>query len=440
MANLLKVSVIIPAYNVEEFIEECLNSVFSQDFNSYEVIVVNDGSTDDTLEILNRYNRDHPNMLIINQQNKGLSGARNAGLKAASGEYVYFCDSDDYIETNTLSLCYETIKKEKRDVLVFQGKIFGDIEGKNIDQYSFLKKIGGKTGEKYLGKEFYKNNYKKIILINTPMMFFLKEFLINNELYYKEGLIHEDFDFFNRMIALNPKMIFIENELYNRRYRDGSIMTGSFSEINVYCYNYIYLRMLDLSVDDLNEFIFVSINGLLQIAQRVRNENIELSDRTITLIRDIFNRLKKMISSLRMEELLIVSCIGLMYGNSLQREFITDNIRKYLIAVFKPLYDNYFYNRNIGIYGTGIWTDRVLDVIEYLFNPIKNLIYVDSYVKTGELEYRESPIINIEDIDKYNVDSIIVISKNHENDILKKLKEKKLDDISVGLFSVIQRD
>ena len=92
-----KVSVIIPAYNVAPFIVECLDSVYEQTYSNIELIVVNDGSTDETLAMLRDYRVEHGTMILIDQPNRGLSAARNAGLDIASGDFVFFLDSDDYI-------------------------------------------------------------------------------------------------------------------------------------------------------------------------------------------------------------------------------------------------------------------------------------------------------------------------------------------------------
>ena len=102
----MKLSIIIPAYNVSNYLDKCLESCFKQDLSEkeYEVIVVNDGSEDSTLDIALRWKTLHENLSVISQQNQGLSMARNNGLRAAQGEYVMFLDSDDWYDPNMLSL------------------------------------------------------------------------------------------------------------------------------------------------------------------------------------------------------------------------------------------------------------------------------------------------------------------------------------------------
>ena len=104
------VSIIVPVYNVEVYILDCLNSIFAQDYTTIEVIAINDGSTDTSLEILNNYAAKESRLKIITQNNKGLSGARNTGLDYASGEIIVFVDSDDIISPNLVSRCINCFK------------------------------------------------------------------------------------------------------------------------------------------------------------------------------------------------------------------------------------------------------------------------------------------------------------------------------------------
>ena len=110
-------SIIIPLYNCEKYIEKCLESVLQQNYGNYEIIVVNDGSTDSSLEIVNKYINSHQNLKVITQNNKGLSGARNTGLRNSKGDYVLFIDADDYVEQNLLSEISRQISNY--DILVY---------------------------------------------------------------------------------------------------------------------------------------------------------------------------------------------------------------------------------------------------------------------------------------------------------------------------------
>lgn len=118
-----KISVIIPAYNSERYLEKCLDSIFNQTFQNFEVILVNDGSTDATRLIGERYASDNSNMMLINRENEGVFSARNAALDVCHGEYVAFCDSDDYVEPDWLQCFMNAIGENRVCDMVAQGLI-----------------------------------------------------------------------------------------------------------------------------------------------------------------------------------------------------------------------------------------------------------------------------------------------------------------------------
>ncbi|MEG0679282.1 MAG: glycosyltransferase family 2 protein, partial [Carnobacterium sp.] len=125
MKNNPLVSVIVPVYNVEEYIEECLESIVNQKYQSLEIIVVEDGSTDESPQRIQKYLNDD-RILFIEQKNKGLSGARNTGMSKASGEYILFVDSDDYIDVHLLSDLVPLMQDNQLDLIRFNGMAFTD--------------------------------------------------------------------------------------------------------------------------------------------------------------------------------------------------------------------------------------------------------------------------------------------------------------------------
>lgn len=121
MDNNIQISVIIPVYNAEDYLEDCLNGVRSQTFNDYEVWVVDDGSTDGSARICDRYAEMDPRFHVVHTQNQGVSMARNTGLDHAQGEWICFVDSDDTVNENYLSDLYKAVACNKQDVLIVQG-------------------------------------------------------------------------------------------------------------------------------------------------------------------------------------------------------------------------------------------------------------------------------------------------------------------------------
>ncbi len=183
-------TLIIPAYNVEKYIERCLTSCLRQDIptDEYEIIVVNDGSKDNTLEIVKHIAEKHFIIQIIDKDNGGLSSARNAGLSKAQGEYVWFIDSDDWIRENCLSEVKSRLEKDDSDVLAMMASIF---HGNREEPYvSFLQR----------GKLSGKESLKHFKDPGAPFYIFRRSFLEERQLYFTEGIYHEDSEFTPRAL------------------------------------------------------------------------------------------------------------------------------------------------------------------------------------------------------------------------------------------------
>lgn len=207
-----KFSIIIPVYNVEKYINKCLESVFNQTEDDYEVIVVNDGTQDKSIELIKDYN-----IKIINQKNQGLSQARNKGAKLAKGEYLIFLDSDDYLEKDTLKEIKKSLKN-KPDLVRFQiREVYED--GKTIDyqEESFTNKSGVEAFKLITKYHFVENAWC---------------YAIKNEYYKKEKYeflketYHEDFGLLPLVILKANIVNSISYIGYNYFQRQGSIMNN----------------------------------------------------------------------------------------------------------------------------------------------------------------------------------------------------------------------
>lgn len=211
-----KVSVIIPAYNVEDYIEECINSVLEQTYNNYEIIIVNDGSTDNTLNIVREYEKKYSCIKVINISNHGQGYARNVALSKASGEYILFLDSDDFLEKVTLQVAVDRIEQDKTDLVLFDWKYYYENTGKyryvNMDVF-FGKKmlIGEEVLELFRIKHYF-----------TVNKLYSKKFLTDNNIRYGEGYIYEDNPFWVEVVLKAQKVSLIQSPLYNIRINESS--------------------------------------------------------------------------------------------------------------------------------------------------------------------------------------------------------------------------
>ena len=132
----MRFSIIIPAYNAEAYLQRCLDSIFSQEFEDYEVVVINDGSTDDTAELLVQYAAGHTNLRVITQSNQGMATARNRGIDKAKGEYILFVDSDDELMPHALSNLAPQINGE--DIIGFGSSIYNGQPSVQTRTFSYL--------------------------------------------------------------------------------------------------------------------------------------------------------------------------------------------------------------------------------------------------------------------------------------------------------------
>ncbi len=201
------VSVIIPVYNTCEYLSECLNSVANQTLKDIEIILVDDGSTDGSLELLEKYRIEDPRVTLITQQNKGASSARNRGLDIAKGKYIAFVDSDDTIDTDAYEISYSKAKEVNADILIFAEKKLSVKEGIFYNPLEILKSAS------YI--PIWNKLYKRE---------FLNEF---GAKFYENAKCFND-DCFNTIVIPNAKVIkCISNKFYTyRRRREGSIQTS----------------------------------------------------------------------------------------------------------------------------------------------------------------------------------------------------------------------
>ncbi|MEA4986048.1 MAG: glycosyltransferase [Paludibacter sp.] len=196
----MKFSLVIPVYNAESYVEKCIRSCETQDIphSAYELIIINDGSTDNSLSVIEKLSKEFPNLVIHSQENAGLSSARNQGLSLAKGEYVWFIDSDDWIESNCLGEIYNQMNHYNLDVLICK---FTDTDGIHFNirfdsNLAITKMIDGKS-------HLLSFNYS----FSVPMNICKRSFLLENNLYFMKGIFHEDNEFTLRMFYFAKRIM-----------------------------------------------------------------------------------------------------------------------------------------------------------------------------------------------------------------------------------------
>ena len=203
-----KVSIIVPAYNSEKFIEKCINTVAEQTYKEFEMIIINDGSTDSTLDIINSFKEKYNWLRVITIENHGQGYARNLGIKEAEGDYILFLDSDDLLKRDTLEKTIKKIEKDHSDLVMFDWERYSEVDKK-------VKKSSKKnffTKNSLRGKECIEILQLKAYY--TVAALYSREFLINNDIKYAEGHIYEDNVFIVKIATNAKKISFIKEPLY----------------------------------------------------------------------------------------------------------------------------------------------------------------------------------------------------------------------------------
>lgn len=215
----MKISIIVPVYNVAQYLQRCIDSLIEQTYRNIEIILVNDGSTDSSLEICERNARIDSRIRIINKINGGLSDARNCGLKVATGDYVLFVDSDDYIEVDAC----EKLLSGMYDNVDFVVGAYTEIS----DNCEICKRHTNiQENIIYSAKDFVihsieTNEWYAPAWLNL----YRKDFLIDNQLYYKVGYLFEDHEMLPRLYLAANSVVYVDYPFYNYVIRPASIMT-----------------------------------------------------------------------------------------------------------------------------------------------------------------------------------------------------------------------
>lgn len=249
----MRFSIIIPVYNVENYLEECLDSVIAQTYKDYEIICINDASSDDSYNILKKYEKRNKNIIVLNNElNKGLSYSRNKGISVAKGEYILFVDSDDYISINALYELDAVLQNNSIDILNFnyivQKEGVWSNERVYLSDNEYEDNLEIISGQKWI-IEADKNGFLNMMACNKV---YKRKFLLDNGILFYEGILHEDLLFCIESFLRADRTLTISNYIYIYRRRDGSIST----QINE--------KKLDSFVIILNELLSLWKNTQLQ--------------------------------------------------------------------------------------------------------------------------------------------------------------------------------
>ena len=267
-------SVIVPVYNVEKYLKRCLESILVQSWNDYEIILVDDGSTDSSAQICDLYAEKYEMIRVIHKENKGLSDTRNRGIEEASGEYVYFPDSDDWLEPNTFSELSDVIEELTYDIISFNREFVTSEEDKLISAKSRIQKLSGKQALLEMLKQRDVTGFA-----NDKI--YRKKLFLDNDIEFPVGKYYEDLGT-NYKLFLKATKVYVTNQkYYHYLITNPDSITQSWNEQKLQdmfgFYREIYYSPLirekfeELEIEILQAFY---INGLIHILSSLYKSNI----------------------------------------------------------------------------------------------------------------------------------------------------------------------
>lgn len=413
---MVKVSIIIPVYNVEKYLEECLESVINQTLNEIEIICVNDCSTDCSIDILNKYKAIDSRITVIeNSKNSGLSYSRNRGIEVSNGEYIYFLDSDDMITVDAMEELYATAICQDLDVVFFDTLLMFETESLKQRFIGYKSERKKEYAGIFVGQDmFVEFIQNRDWMSSVPRQFWKRKYLLDNNLKFYEGIIHED-ELFAFLALLQAKRVACLNKKYFiRRFREKSIMTSTISKKNLEGVFICYCEMLSFwYTSDFNEHVNKAINthlsGFYKRAKVIYKEICGMDKiQELNEGNSITNHLFK------------------LFVSNVQEGRICTQIEKNKMEIIKEY-------KNVIIYGAGVVARDVLEILDR--NEVGIFGFAVSNIISNRKYIMGTKVYCIDELIDYRNDAIVLISviPKHHKSILEKLEELSFKNVMLML-------
>ena len=439
---MIKTSVIIPVYNTAEYLEECIDSVLAQTQKEIEIFLIDDGSTDGSLEIIDRYVSQYPFIYKLTQEHEYQGTARNRGLELARGKYVYFMDSDDAILPELFETCYELCERMDLDFAIFDAYGFrydeSDVELKVPDDI-FDRTVLNIKDKIYSGPEFWNSVYNSHgILYLCWLHYIRRDYLLKNSLFYEERTYFEDNDWTLRMYLNAERLYYIPKQLHRHRWRRNSNMLGGFTpELLKGCFrmHWVLLRIYENCTDSDKKKMIRDVLRL-NICRFDRLAEVGPLTAYTEPLREFCMGVIEGISKCRLEDpklyihyaALERILIGIKsWGDHLLYGTIVSGLKNSFKAAFPML----FRKVTIAIYGTGEVSRIILEVIgRYCDDRTCDLVFVHTTEATGGV-FCGLSVYNVKDASDLKIDTIVIGSYLFKDSILEQIQLQLGTDIPV---------
>ena len=291
------ISVIVPVYNVEKHLEKCIKSILNQTYKDFEIILIDDGSTDKSSQICDEFAIKYNKIKVLHQQNRGQGSARNAGLEIAKGDYIAFIDSDDFIHPDYLRLLFQASTETDADISICNYLLFENDEIVSFENEEIKTITEFNNYNVFLPDIVF--NYRQQVMLEVVWNKLYKRKLFN-EIRFPEVKIHEDTGIYYKLLFSSKKIVFIENTLYFYYKNQKGTMASGFSEKKFACINF-YLEEIDffkkVSEKDkkYNNIVKQSSLRCAKVFYGFYLNNAEYDFKNSTLANDLKNEIKNVV-------------------------------------------------------------------------------------------------------------------------------------------------
>ena len=292
-----KVSVVVPVYNVENYLRECMDSIINQTFSDIEIICINDGSTDNSLEILKDYIKKDKRIKIVSKNNDGLGKARNTGLEYVTTKLVCFIDSDDYFTNDAIEKLYGAYERTNAEIIVAKAQLFKDITNEKIGIRGFNVKY--KPQKNVFNRNDCGDYLYQLISQMTHAKLFSVDFIKKYNLQFHKCRMHEDLTFVYTVCALTNSIYLLDEIVYMyRAFRKGSLVSINRGKSDSWKEFHLAFSLLKNNLKENNIYKTIKktyINSLiLTILGHLKNINLANKFQLIKYVRKNYKYLKSL--------------------------------------------------------------------------------------------------------------------------------------------------
>ncbi len=434
----IKFTIIISMYNVEKYIEQALKSCVSQTCKNVEILVINDGSTDSSPLIAQRYADQYENVRMITTENRGLSMARNEGILQASGEWLLFLDGDDWLEPTAVESCRGVLQADL-DVFFYNVRDCYD-DGERIVRVEEREKYR-LVDQVCTGREVANHYNRYLISVESWRGCYRKLFLTQNDIFFVPGVIWEDNAFWLQIILRAKSIMYSNLYLYNYRVRKGSIMRSSADHKkieSVFVLHEVMLGELEKQKAETTYAVVCAymLSGLMKVCGRLIStdyqESLEEDYPDIIRVKErILKQIDQIYWDLSVPDVLKIKyqlCCALVFFTGIYNEAMLHELEKLKKKTFLYLKERMSsfplqVAKKVGIYGSGRNADVILDTYRKVIGEIKaDYVYIDSRKESFVHKHLNRNVVNVADLCGQGIKDVVICSNLYEDEMDRTLR------------------